>query len=167
MTSSSKSSKSSKSLNIQQPRKIVRSILKNRIFIAFAVLTLILTSTYVIYFIILDRSASIARLTTEEMDEVNDRHIVLTFKAWLGDINITAVTAVVDGSLFQPVFFGPHPADISQNKSFSVPIIELGNEQQVAFWTNESFPRGEILFSIRYKIDNHWVHFLELELMLI
>jgi hypothetical protein len=161
MASSSKSSK------MQQPRKFLRKLLKNRIFIAFAVLALILTSTYVVYFIILDRSASIARLTIEEMEEVEERHLVLTFKAWLGDINITAVTAVVDDSLFQPVYFGPHPADINQNKSFSVPVIDLGVEQQVAFWTNDSFPRGEILFSIRYKIDNHWVRFLELKFELI
>ena len=157
MTSSSKR---------QQPRRFLRRLLKNRYFIALAVITLILTSGYIIYFIVLDRSASIARLTMEEMEEVNDRQLVFTFKAWLGDINITAVTAVFDGEMFQPVYFGPHPSDINQNKSFSVPIIELGDEQEVDFWTTDSFPSGEIIFSIRYKIEDQWVHFLELEIML-
>ena len=152
---------------MQQPRRFLRKLLKNRYFIAFAVLTLILTSSYIVYFIILDRSAPIARLTMEEVDTVNERQLVLTFRAWLGDINITAVTAVFDDAMFQPVYFGPHPADINQNKSSSVPIIELGHEQQVDFWTTDSFPSGHILFSIRYKIDDHWVHFLEIELTII
>ena len=157
MTSSSKR---------QQPRRFLRRLLKNRYFIALAVITLILTSGYIIYFIVLDRSASIARLTMEEMEEVNERQLVFTFQAWLGDINITAVTAVVNGTMFQPIYFGPHPANITQNSSSSVPLIELGMEQQVDIWSSESFPFGEIIFSIRYRIDDHWVHFLELELVI-
>ena len=154
------------STKTQQSRRILRKILKNRYFIAIAVLTLILTSSYIVYFIILDRSGPIARLTLEEVEQVNDRHLALTFRAWLGDINITAVTAVFEGAMFQPVYFGPHLSDINQNNSFSVPIILMGEEQEVDFWTSESFPSGEMLFSIRYKIEDQWVHFLELELIL-